>query len=145
MIQVNKWEFDMSKCSVLRLLLPHINLEESPDSGEESVWSGGKAFNTYLEAACGKSAFQKARLIDLLHELPRRESHIPRDRLYSLRSLTSDGASIGVDYDSTNEHVMLQFLNFLKDSLCLCTWMQLVGDLDSSAHGTISSQEARSQ
>jgi hypothetical protein len=119
---VNEQEFDLSQCSVLRLLLPHINRVNRID---KTVWAGGKAFKNYLEVACGKAAFKKSRLIDLLHELPSRESHIPRDKLYSLRSLALDGASVNVDYDSSNEYVMLQFANLLQGSLCFCTWAQL--------------------
>jgi hypothetical protein len=97
------------------------------------VWTIGKAFKSYLEVACGKSVFEKGRLVDLLHELPSVKCHIARDRLYSLRSIALGGESIKVDYDSSRQQVMLQSLEILKDSLCFCTCMQVVDGTGYSA------------
>jgi hypothetical protein len=122
-VLVNESEFDLSECPFLRLLLPGIN----QNGGE---WDTAKVFDTYLQVMCGKTTFKQRRLIDLFHDLPRRESQIPRDRIYSLFSLASDVSLVSVDYDTTDNHLIRQILDVFGDSLCFCSWMQLANALE---------------
>jgi hypothetical protein len=65
----------------------------------------------------------KRRLIDLLHFLPFRESHLPRDHIYSLRAIAQDGFRIPVDYGSSDNQFAEDFCKVLatSKSMCFCS------------------------
>jgi hypothetical protein len=76
--------------------------------------------NTSLAKRGGLGEFEN-NMLDLSRFLRHRESQIPRDRIYSLRSIAKDGDKITVDYGTSDKECMLQVLKSLNDSLCLCS------------------------
>lgn len=62
------------------------------------------------------------RLIDLLHDLPFRESFLPRDHIYSLHAIVLDGDLIPVNYGSSDNQFVDGFCTVLakSGSLGLC-------------------------
>ncbi|CAO2647079.1 Nn.00g080010.m01.CDS01 [Neocucurbitaria sp. VM-36] len=87
--------------------------------------------STYLRVMAGEQGAQlkksrtplKRRLIELLHYLPFRESHIPRDHIYSLRAIAEDGYLIPVNYGSSDNRFAEDFCMVLpkSKSMCLCS------------------------
>ncbi|EUC47970.1 hypothetical protein COCMIDRAFT_45411, partial [Bipolaris oryzae ATCC 44560] len=92
-----------------------------PDRGQSDshprVYTRTQTFHTYLGALCESQKVMGSSFISLFHVLPGRECENPRDRIYSLRSIASDGASIVVDYDSSDKEVLFQLLGVFKNSL----------------------------
>lgn len=112
------------------MLLPGINKDVKNSAGRR--WEANmRIFNTYMETLCGKEKFVRQSLINLLHKLPKRESQIPRDRIYSLLSLVTkdDVTDIPVDYASSDLDFFLHILGMFKDSMCLCLWSCLANAL----------------
>jgi hypothetical protein len=129
-ILVNEFELELASIPAIGMLLPGINRRGWAEKPDGVSWdSDMRVFNTYLEALCGKRKFVKKRLIDLFHELPKRESQLPRDRIYSLLSLTTDARLISVDYAKPDVDVLIQTLYTSRRSLCLCLWSYLANTL----------------
>jgi hypothetical protein len=90
-----------------------------------------RMLSTYLRVMAGEHEAHsnktrttlKRRLIDLLHFLPFRESHIPRDQIYSLRAIAEDGCLIPVNYGSSDNRFAEDFCKVLVNSksMCLCS------------------------
>jgi hypothetical protein len=130
-------EVEPARLSTLRMMLPGVNKRGSADhptgwgwGPRKGKWSGPRVVNTYLEVLYKKPYAGKSRLIDLLHELPRRVSEIPRDRIYSLLSIASDASAVPVDYAGSDHHLLLRLLNLYRSSMCLCLWTNLVNTLE---------------
>lgn len=60
-------------------------------------------------------------LIHLLDGFRDKQCEIPRDRIYSLLSLSSDSQSLEVDYEQTDEDVAYGVLTHSDEPLCLCS------------------------
>jgi hypothetical protein len=115
------------------MLLPGINKHGRATKPEGGSWDADmRIFNTYMETLCGKKKFKRQRLIELLHKLPKRESQIPRDRIYSLRALMThkDAKTIVVDYASSDFDFLLQMIGVFRHSMCLCLWSYLTTTFD---------------
>ncbi|KAI8942054.1 hypothetical protein NX059_000156 [Plenodomus lindquistii] len=84
-----------------------------------------RVFTTYLDAF-EKRATSRQKLIKLFYQLPGRLCQYPRDRIYSLRDLASDAASISVDYDAPISSVLLQLLCIYRTEMCVCFWFYMV-------------------
>ncbi|KAH7091925.1 heterokaryon incompatibility protein-domain-containing protein, partial [Paraphoma chrysanthemicola] len=97
---INHFEVEPVRFSAIGILLPNITL--------------GKLFNTYLEVLCGKRNIANLSLLDLLNEVPGRESQIPRDRIYSLLSIASDAANVPIDYASLDSSLFLSLLSIYR-------------------------------
>jgi hypothetical protein len=90
-----------------------------------------RILSTYLRVMAGEHEAHsnntrttlKRRLIDLLHFLPFRASHIPRDQIYSLRAIAEDGHLIPVNYGSSDNQFAEEFCGVLAKSkaMCLCS------------------------
>jgi hypothetical protein len=63
----------------------------------------------------------KSDLLSLLYHFRRTRCDIPRDRIYSLLALCSQGNRIQVNYEVSDEEVMRHILDVYSDSLCLCS------------------------
>jgi hypothetical protein len=60
-------------------------------------------------------------LIHLLDEFRDKQCEIPRDRIYSLLSLSSDSHPLEVDYEQTDEDVAYEALTHSDGPLCVCS------------------------
>lgn len=119
---------------------------EGQSTSHPLVYTRTQTFNTYLGALCESQKVVGSRLISLFHLLPGRECENPRDRIYSLRSIASDGASIAVDYDSSDKEVLFQLLGVFKNSLCPCfvAYMLQALELQDSPEILDASEQKRS-
>jgi hypothetical protein len=131
-ILVKGQEIELLKSlAALSMLLPGINKRGWATKPQGVSWNADmRIFNTYLEVLCGRREFQQKSLIELLHELPRRQSLIPRDRIYSLLSLASDAASVSIDYARSDQNFFLHMLDMFRGSMCLCLLTSIVNTLD---------------
>lgn len=122
----NNSEVEVGKVPGISKLLPRHSLSYI----HPQVYIRMQTFYTYLGALCESVKVVGSRFISLFHLLPGRESENPRDRIYSLRSIASDGASIAVDYDSSDKEVLFQLLEIFKHSLCPCFVAYMVQALE---------------
>jgi hypothetical protein len=76
-------------------------------------------------------------MLDLSHFLRRRESQIPRDRIYSLRDIAQDGGKIRVDYGASDIECLLQVFDSFSDSICLCSLTHITSILGFSSSNII--------
>jgi hypothetical protein len=76
-------------------------------------------------------------VLDISHFLRRRESQIPRDRIYSLRSIAQDGPRVRVDYGASDTQCLLQVFHSLSDSICLCSLAHIADILGCSSSNII--------
>jgi hypothetical protein len=60
-------------------------------------------------------------MLDLSRILRGRDCHIPRDRIYSLRSIAHDGGRITVSYGTTDAECLLQAIDDLHMPMCFCS------------------------
>lgn len=103
--------------------------ETSAASSESS--DTARILSTYLRVMAGEhqehpnkiNAKLKRRLIGLLHFLPFRESHLPRDQIYSLRAIAEDGYLMPVNYETSDNQFVVDFCKVLAKSrsMCLCS------------------------
>ena len=98
----------------------------SASEGEATV----RMLETYAHLMAGDQGFElkkeytppvRRQLIHLLHHLPVRASHVPRDRFYSLRAVAEDCQSLPVNYQSSDQEVLVQLCRTMHDSLCFCS------------------------
>ncbi|KAH7374270.1 heterokaryon incompatibility protein-domain-containing protein [Pyrenochaeta sp. MPI-SDFR-AT-0127] len=133
-ILVNDFEFEPARFSAFGLLLPGIHKNGNEFASgllNGSSWnSNTRVFNTYLEVMCGKRMNLKNSLVDLFHQLPRKGSRFPRDRIYSLRSVALNAATIPVDYASSDNDVLIHLLHVFRNSICLCLWSYMANILE---------------
>jgi hypothetical protein len=69
-------------------------------------------------------------LVNLLNAIPGRSCKLPRDRVYSILSLISEGPSITVDYSSSDLAFYSQILQVCKKSVCFCSAGLIAYDMD---------------
>ncbi|KAF3042375.1 hypothetical protein E8E12_006092 [Didymella heteroderae] len=112
----------------LRQLLPLDFLDADPEEPDNQ--RAVRSFK-YLENIIWNPArTQRRRLIRLLNEYPKRDSEIVRDRIYSLISISSDGASIPVDYAISDRDFFRKVVVALRDSVhCLCSMAMVANTL----------------
>ncbi|KAF2846396.1 hypothetical protein T440DRAFT_376195, partial [Plenodomus tracheiphilus IPT5] len=75
-----------------------------------------RVFATYM-IALEQRISAKQKLVELFYQLPGRLCEHPRDRVYSLLALTSDSASISVDYNGPISNVLLQLLRTYRTKM----------------------------
>jgi hypothetical protein len=132
---VGNMEVDPKRLGVVRRYLGNVNLT-GKTLREEEWHPDVLLFSTYLKAMTGRSDLRNQSLVNLFHRLPNRESHWPRDRIYSLLSITSDAALISVDYDIPDVQVFLDVLGALHKSMCVCFWSFMVETMKYQAHSS---------
>jgi hypothetical protein len=127
---VNYLEVDPTNMITGRLL-PGILKGGSGCWPEGRNWtSDTRVLSTYLEALCNRKTIAGRKLIELLHELPSRESKYPRDRVYSLLAIATDTATFPVDYASSDYDLLHHLRSLCCDSFCLCVWSYLANTLE---------------
>lgn len=130
-ILVNNFEMEPARCSSSGLAYPNVSSIKQASWTEDASWNQNMyLFNTYIQVMCGRKKILGESLVNILHQLPRKGSWLPRDRIYSLRSVASDGARIRIDYGSTDSQVLINLLEVFRRSMCLCFWSYLANILD---------------
>jgi hypothetical protein len=122
----------------LRLLLPFLHgiLEKADHKLKiKSSKVKQRILRTYMDIITQPSQQRRSSLnrtlSDLLvNYLPGRQCRIPRDRIYSLLSLASDGQAVDVNYSSSDEELFLHLLERLGHSICFCFLGYLVSFLN---------------
>lgn len=84
---------------------------------------------TYLHALHGHTNLLNAPLINLFHKLPDRLCKDLHDKVYALRAIASDAASIIVDYERPNNALIIQLLFLYKNATCACYLVYLLDTL----------------
>jgi hypothetical protein len=74
-------------------------------------------FWIYMGIVQGTQRLKGENIVDILRDLPFRECLLSRDQVYSILSLAIDGPLIVVDYQSSELHVINQFVHAWEKSL----------------------------
>jgi hypothetical protein len=119
---------EMNGLAFLFPFLKHLALNSTSTADPRSCKDMALAMELYLRTMVGVKhqslnnvAKFKSNVLDLSRFLRRRECQIPRDRIYSLRSIAEDGRKIPVDYGASDEQCFKQVLRALSDSMCMCS------------------------
>ena len=94
-------------------------------------------FRRYMDHIRGKKIIQRAPLVSLLDSFPNQLCGIPRDRVYSLLSLATDGDQVAVNYGASTKEFIFGIIKACASSMCLCSVDLLVrtmGTWDTYQH-----------
>jgi len=68
-----------------------------------------------------RSLYQGASIISLLAHFRNKKCTIPRDRIFSLTSMSAEGPKVRIDYNASDSDIVRDVLQHCTTSMCVCT------------------------